>query len=72
MMYRYLPGKSKEQAFAIGNEIAETITSMNPAPIKLKFEKVFVIGNISIDSRTHRLTGISPLCPDGEEAIRGI
>ena len=37
---RYLPGKTKEQAFAIGNEIAALITAQNPAPIKLKFEKV--------------------------------
>jgi len=34
-----LPGKTKEQAFAIGYEIAEKVTSMNPSPIKLKFEK---------------------------------
>ena len=32
--------KTKEQAFRIGNEIANTITLRNPAPIKLKFEKV--------------------------------
>jgi DNA polymerase zeta len=38
--YRYLLGKTKEQAFAIGNEIAAAITVQNPAPIKLKFEKV--------------------------------
>ena len=38
--YSYLPGKTKEQAFAIGNEIAAAITAQNPAPIKLKFEKV--------------------------------
>ncbi|KAF8909030.1 hypothetical protein CPB84DRAFT_1813269 [Gymnopilus junonius] len=40
-VFVYLPGKSKEQAFAIGHEIAETITAINPAPIKLKFEKVY-------------------------------
>ena len=38
--HRYLLGKTKEQAFAIGNEIAAAITAQNPAPIKLKFEKV--------------------------------
>ena len=38
--YSYLHGKTKEQAFAIGNEIAAAITAQNPAPIKLKFEKV--------------------------------
>ena len=36
-----LPGRSKEDAFKIGHEIADTITSMNPAPMKLKFEKVY-------------------------------
>ena len=35
-----LPGRSKEQAFKIGNEIADTVTAMNPKPVKLKFEKV--------------------------------
>lgn len=37
-----LPGKTREQAFQIGNDIADTITSCNPAPIKLKFEKVYL------------------------------
>ncbi|KAI1437007.1 DNA polymerase family B [Xylaria sp. CBS 124048] len=36
-----LPGRTKDQAFDIGNEIAKTITDMNPRPIKLKFEKVY-------------------------------
>ncbi|KAF9568379.1 hypothetical protein CPC08DRAFT_402859 [Agrocybe pediades] len=40
-VFVYLPGKTKEEAFAIGAEIADTITAMNPAPIKLKFEKVY-------------------------------
>ena len=39
-LFIYLRGKTKEQAFRIGNDISETITKMNPAPIKLKFEKV--------------------------------
>lgn len=39
-LFVHLPGKSKEEAFVIGNEIADTITSMNPKPVKLKFEKV--------------------------------
>ncbi|KAJ7615302.1 hypothetical protein DFH06DRAFT_1062847 [Mycena polygramma] len=37
-----LPGKTKDQAFRIGHEIADTITSSNPPPIKLKFEKVYL------------------------------
>lgn len=35
-----LPGRTKAEAFDIGTDIAETITKMNPAPIRLKFEKV--------------------------------
>jgi hypothetical protein len=38
-LFVYLPGKTKDQAFRIGYDIADTITVMNPSPIKLKFEK---------------------------------
>ncbi|PFH54484.1 hypothetical protein AMATHDRAFT_134471 [Amanita thiersii Skay4041] len=38
-VFVYLPGKTREQAFRIGNDIADTITRLNPSPIKLKFEK---------------------------------
>ncbi|KAK4058006.1 DNA polymerase zeta [Microbotryomycetes sp. JL221] len=41
-LFIYLPGKSKEDAFRIGNEMADYITSQNPRPIKLKFEKVYL------------------------------
>lgn len=40
-LFVYLKGRSKDEAFAIGREIADTITNMNPRPIKLKFEKVY-------------------------------
>lgn len=40
-LFIYLPGRTKDEAFDIGNEIAKTITDMNPRPIKLKFEKVY-------------------------------
>jgi len=42
-LFVYLPGRSKEEAFRIGNEMAEVITSQNPRPIKLKFEKVYLL-----------------------------
>ena len=35
-----LPGKTKEEAFRIGQDITDKVTLMNPNPIKLKFEKV--------------------------------
>jgi DNA polymerase zeta len=40
-IFVYLPGATRENAFAIGTDIAETISRMNPSPIKLKFEKVY-------------------------------
>ena len=37
-----LKGRTKDQAFDIGEEISKTVTNMNPRPIKLKFEKVYL------------------------------
>jgi DNA polymerase zeta len=40
-LFIYLKGRTKDQAFDIGEEIAKTVTNMNPRPVKLKFEKVY-------------------------------
>ena len=40
-LFVHLKGRTKEEAFEIGNDIAKTITDMNPRPVKLKFEKVY-------------------------------
>ncbi|KAL8792596.1 MAG: hypothetical protein Q9195_004819 [Heterodermia aff. obscurata] len=40
-LFVYLKGRTKDEAFDIGAEIAKTITDMSPRPIKLKFEKVY-------------------------------
>lgn len=40
-LFVYLKGRTKDEAFDIGEEIAKTITNMNPRPVKLKFEKVY-------------------------------
>lgn len=40
-LFVYLKGRSRHEAFDIGNEIAAAVTKMNPRPIKLKFEKVY-------------------------------
>ncbi|KAJ6444141.1 DNA polymerase zeta catalytic subunit [Purpureocillium lavendulum] len=40
-LFVYLKGRTRDQAFDIGNEIAKAVTEMNPRPIKLKFEKVY-------------------------------
>ena len=37
-----IPGVDKQTAFKIGNEIAKEITNLNPYPVKLKFEKVYL------------------------------
>lgn len=36
-----LPGRSRQEAFAIGDEMADAVTRTNPQPVKLKFEKVY-------------------------------
>lgn len=41
-LFIHLKGRTKEQAFEIGNEMAKAITDMNPRPMKLKFEKVYL------------------------------
>jgi hypothetical protein len=67
-LFILLRGKTKEQAFRIGHDIADSVTLSNPSPIKLKFEKV--------ECRTFRtirgLTGegLSPLRFNGQETIR--
>lgn len=40
-LFIYLKGRTKDQAFDIGEEIAKAVTDMNPRPVKLKFEKVY-------------------------------
>jgi len=37
-----LKGKTKDEAFDIGEEMARVITQQNPKPMKLKFEKVYL------------------------------
>ncbi|PHH72803.1 hypothetical protein CDD80_4257 [Ophiocordyceps camponoti-rufipedis] len=40
-LFVHLPGRSRQQAFTIGEEMTRAITASNPRPIKLKFEKVY-------------------------------
>lgn len=54
-----LRGKTKDQAFRIGQDISDTITAMNPSPVKLKFEKVSQAASImdptmSLTTYAHR------------------
>lgn len=43
-LFVLLKGATKEQAFNIGKDIVDTVTAMNPKPVKLKFEKVCLSG----------------------------
>ncbi|KAJ2228472.1 DNA polymerase zeta, partial [Coemansia sp. RSA 475] len=40
-VFVWLPGRSRHEAFRIGQEIAAAVTQQNPEPVKLKFEKVY-------------------------------
>ncbi|KAJ2606356.1 DNA polymerase zeta [Coemansia sp. RSA 1804] len=40
-MFLHFPGKSRQTAFSLGQEIADAVTRLNPKPVKLKFEKVY-------------------------------
>ena len=39
-LFVLLPGRSREEAFRIGQEIAAAATAANPPPVTLKMEKV--------------------------------
>ena len=40
-LFVHLKGRTRDNAFDIGNQIAKAISDMNPRPVKLKFEKVY-------------------------------
>ncbi|CCH40490.1 DNA polymerase zeta subunit [Wickerhamomyces ciferrii] len=40
-LFVYLPGRSRDDAFRIGKEMADAVTKSNPDPVTLKFEKVY-------------------------------
>jgi DNA polymerase zeta len=40
-MFVLVPGRTRQQAFEIGAEIAAAVTADNPTPVKLKLEKVY-------------------------------
>ncbi|EJD53321.1 DNA/RNA polymerase [Auricularia subglabra TFB-10046 SS5] len=61
-----LPGRTKEQAFRIGHDMADKITAMNPEPIKLKFEKVYLP---SLLMGKKRYAGLAYKDPDELEPV---
>ncbi|KIY93231.1 DNA polymerase zeta subunit, partial [Monoraphidium neglectum] len=40
-LFVLLPGRTREQAFKIGNEIAEAVTAANPRPVTLRLDKIY-------------------------------
>ncbi|ONK63448.1 uncharacterized protein A4U43_C07F15260 [Asparagus officinalis] len=65
-MFVLLKGRSREEAFRIGNEIASAITSMNPDPVTLKMEKVY---HPCFLLTKKRYVGYSYETPDQEKPI---
>ncbi|CAL7952234.1 unnamed protein product [Xylocopa violacea] len=63
-LFILLRGKSRKEAFAIGAEIADTVTAANPPPVKLKFEKVL---QPSILQTKKRYCGYMYESPEQEE-----
>lgn len=61
-----LPGRSKEQAFVIGNDIADSVTAINPKPVRLKFEKVYM-GSVLMAKK--RYVGFKYEHPDDKEPV---
>ena len=51
-----MKGATKKRAFQVANEIVDTITKMNPQPMKLKFEKV-IDSSLSCCSRNKSYQG---------------
>ncbi|KAI9733336.1 MAG: DNA polymerase zeta [Cirrosporium novae-zelandiae] len=41
-LFVHLKGRTKDEAFAIGEDIAKSVTELNPRPVKLKFEKIYL------------------------------
>jgi DNA polymerase zeta len=40
-LFVHLPGRTRAEAFAIGEEMSKAVTAANPDPVTLKFEKVY-------------------------------
>ncbi|KAJ8314548.1 hypothetical protein KUTeg_006698 [Tegillarca granosa] len=65
-LFILLKGRSKDEAFKIGYEICDAVTNMNPKPIKLKFEKVYL--PCALESKK-RYVGFMYETPDQKEPV---
>ena len=65
-LFVLLPGRSREEAFRIGQEIAAAATAANPPPVTLKMEKVCSF------SRRCNARRCSAMQENGRELPRGL
>uniref|UniRef100_A0A1Q3FV46 DNA polymerase zeta catalytic subunit n=3 Tax=Culex TaxID=53527 RepID=A0A1Q3FV46_CULTA len=65
-MFVLCPGRTRQDAFKIGEEIAEAVTRDNPPPVKLKLEKVY---QPSILQTKKRYVGYMYESPDQEKPV---
>ncbi|KAK3931836.1 DNA polymerase zeta catalytic subunit [Frankliniella fusca] len=65
-LFVLVPGRSRQEAFRIGEEIAAAVTQDNPTPVKLKLEKVY---QPSILQTKKRYVGFMYESPDQSEPI---
>ncbi|XP_011292459.1 DNA polymerase zeta catalytic subunit [Musca domestica] len=65
-LFVLVPGRNREEAFRIGEEIADAITKQNPHPVKLKLEKVY---QPCILQTKKRYVGYMYETPDQEEPV---
>jgi len=45
-MFVLLEGRTKDEAFVIGQQIADAVTNDNPKPVKLQLEKVRLFASL--------------------------
>ncbi|XP_073844954.1 DNA polymerase zeta catalytic subunit [Musca autumnalis] len=65
-LFVLVPGRNREEAFRIGEEIADVVTKQNPHPVKLKLEKVY---QPCILQTKKRYVGYMYETPDQEEPV---
>lgn len=74
-MFVVLPGRTKDEAFKIGDAIADEVTKRNPKPVKLKFEKVIDPDGCNLLNFIELiidlfLAGLLSVCSPNQETLR--
>ena len=56
-LFVMLPGRTKQQAFEIGNRLADAVSAAEPNPVELELEKVCIVCVcVRVHIGTHRHT----------------